>query len=181
MTCIVGMVSGGKVYIAGDSAGVCGEDLQSRKDSKVFRTGPYIMGFTSSFRMGQVLRYSFNPPNPPRSECELHRFMVNDFVESLREAFKKAGCASGEGGTERGGTFLVGVHGRLFIVDADYQVGESRFPYNAVGSGAQVALGAMFATNKGHMPYVQLDMALEAAEAFCTGVRAPFSHVETME
>jgi len=64
MTCIVGLVENGKVYIGGDSAGVAGLDITTRKDEKVFQKENMIFGFTSSFRMGQILRYSFKNPRP---------------------------------------------------------------------------------------------------------------------
>jgi ATP-dependent protease HslVU (ClpYQ) peptidase subunit len=62
MTCIVGVNHNGNIYIGGDSAGVAGLQLQIRSDEKVFLTGDFIMGFTTSFRMGQLLRYAFSPP-----------------------------------------------------------------------------------------------------------------------
>jgi hypothetical protein len=55
MTCIVGLRQGGKVFIGGDSAGISGWDVTVRADPKVFLSGPYAMGFTSSFRLGQLL------------------------------------------------------------------------------------------------------------------------------
>ena len=58
MTCIVGLVHEGVVYIGGDSAGVGGMSLTVRADEKVFQNGEFLMGFTTSFRMGQLLRYS---------------------------------------------------------------------------------------------------------------------------
>ena len=41
MTCIVGLVHGGKVYMGGDSAGVGGYCLTVRADEKVFRNGEF--------------------------------------------------------------------------------------------------------------------------------------------
>lgn len=58
MTCIVGLVDGDRVILGGDSAGIAGWHLQLRADEKVFRNGPYAIGFTTSFRMGQILRYA---------------------------------------------------------------------------------------------------------------------------
>ena len=60
MTCIVGLVDNGKIYMGGDSAGVSNLDIRIRADQKVFKTGEFIMGFTSSFRMGDLLKYDFN-------------------------------------------------------------------------------------------------------------------------
>ena len=53
------------MYIGGDRAGVAGLSLTVRADEKVFQNGEFLMGFTTSFRMGQLLRYSLKPPPPP--------------------------------------------------------------------------------------------------------------------
>ena len=67
MTVIVGLQHNGAVYIGGDSAGIAGYDLMIRHDEKVFVNQQFIMGYTTSFRMGQILRYSFKPPVQQKS------------------------------------------------------------------------------------------------------------------
>lgn len=62
MTAIVGFAQKGKVWIGGDSAGVGGWQITVRKDPKVFRVGDCLIGYTSSFRMGHLLRFKFRPP-----------------------------------------------------------------------------------------------------------------------
>lgn len=172
LTCIVGLVDEGTVYIGGDSAGVAGMELKVRADQKVFANGPIVMGFTDSFRMGQLLRYAFQcPPQLPSKAIE--EYMVMDFVDAVRECLKEGGFAKEESGQESGGTFLVGYRGRLFEVSGDYQVGEALDGFSAVGSGAQVALGALYAT-RGREPEERLLTALEAAERYNAGVRGPF-------
>lgn len=53
MTCIVGYVTPAREVVMGaDSAGVAGYDLRIRRDVKVFHAGPFLIGYTSSFRMG---------------------------------------------------------------------------------------------------------------------------------
>jgi hypothetical protein len=170
MTCIVGVVERGVVYLAGDSAGVAGYGLTLRRDPKVFRNGEFVLGFTSSFRMGQLLQHAFTPP---AIEEPLDRYMVTPFVNALRACFKDGGYAAKNREQEEGGTFLVGVRGRLYQVEDDYQVGEARADYAAIGCGAQVALGALHVT-AGHPPGARLRLALEAAEAWNAGVRGPF-------
>ncbi|WP_245320978.1 hypothetical protein [Bradyrhizobium sp. NAS96.2] len=61
MTCIVGLVDKGQVFIGGDSAGVNAERLALvvRNDRKVFRNGDFVMGFTSSFRMANFSHSNF--------------------------------------------------------------------------------------------------------------------------
>lgn len=175
MTAIVGLVHEGTVHLAGDSAGVGGYQLTVRADSKVFRNGPYAFGFTSSFRMGQILRWSLEAPEPTG---DLERFMCTAFVDAVRACLKAGGYAKKDAEREEGGCFLVGVTGRLFMVGSDYQVGEAVDGYDAVGCGDQLALGALYATDGvGMSPQERLETALEAAERFSAGVRAPFAFV----
>lgn len=178
MTCIVGMVSAGAVHLGGDSAGVGGIELTVRADRKVFRNGDFIMGFTSSFRMGQLLHHAFTPPKR-HPDTDVEKFMVTAFVDAVRDCLKTGGYAEKHNEAERGGVFLVGYAGRLFRIDSDYQVGEAVDGFDAVGSGERVALGALFASAR-DKPLACLQTALEAAEHFSSGVRGPF-HFETLE
>lgn len=175
MTCIVGLVDEGKVYIGGDSAGLAGWQLTHRKDAKVFRNGNFLLGFTSSFRMGQLLRYAFQPPECPIWDevTTVERYMATTFVDAVRDCLKAGGLARKDNEVESGGHFLVGFQGRLFYIEGDYQVGESLDGYDACGCGADVALGTLYAT-----PNMQskkrIELALKAAEHHNGGVRAPF-------
>jgi hypothetical protein len=172
MTCIAGLVSDGKVFIGGDSAGVAGWDLTVRADSKVFRNSDFIFGFTTSFRMGQLLRYSFTPPACPDAS-ELDRYMATSFIDGVRNCLKAGGFSKKENEVESGGTFLVGHRGRLFLIGDNFQVGESVDGMLAVGCGDSYALGSLFST-KGQAPELRITTALQAAERFSAGVRGPF-------
>lgn len=178
MTCIVGLVENDTVWLGADSAGVAGRDLTVRSDPKVFINGEYAIGFTSSFRMGQLLHYSFNPPEPATED--LPKFMSTVFVNEIRECFKLGGYQRKDNEVESGGTFLVGVKGRLFYVGGDYQVGTTEDGYMAVGCGAEVARGSLYATRhvnsamESLTPESRLIKALSASEHHNAGVRAPF-------
>jgi ATP-dependent protease HslVU (ClpYQ) peptidase subunit len=172
VTCIVGVVENNKVYIGGDSAGVAGYSLTIRKDKKVFRNGEFLIGGTSSFRMIQLLHYAFEPP-PYDENIDLEKYMATAFVDAIRECFKRGGYAQVESQQESGGHFLIGFRGRLFHVEADYQVGEALSSYDAVGCGADVALGCLYATPD-MQSLKRIELALRAAEAHSAGVRAPF-------
>jgi ATP-dependent protease HslVU (ClpYQ) peptidase subunit len=176
MTCIVGIAENGKVYIGGDSAGVAGLDLTVRSDEKVFKNGEFLFGFTGSFRVGQLLRFSWSPPS--RSEgMDDYKFLVTTFINSIRDLLKNGGCARNKDGEEIGGFFLVGYRGKLYKVESDYQVGASVDPFMAAGCGDLIALGSMFSTPKA-TPRTRLEVALKAAERFSAGVRAPFTVLE---
>ena len=175
MTCIVGVVEGDKVFIGGDSAGVSGWDMTVRADQKVFRNGPMVFGFTSSLRMGQILRYALSIPE--HDPCvSLDKYMVTTFIDAVRECLKAKGFAKKTNEQEEGGIFLVGYKGRLFKIEADYQVGITSRGYEAAGCGQAYALGVLYATPK-LKARARVALALKAAEDGSAGVRAPF-HIE---
>jgi ATP-dependent protease HslVU (ClpYQ) peptidase subunit len=172
VTCIVAITQGGTVYMGADSEGSDGLFLHLRKDTKLCRVGAFLFGFTTSFRMGQLLRYKFQPPmHHPDVAIEL--YMATDWIDALRNTFKAGGFAETKDGREVGGQFLVGYKGRIFHIYSDYQVGEVAADFDACGCGHELALGAMHA-NKHDGPYARMRAALEAAEAFSAGVRGPF-------
>ena len=172
MTCIVGLVHEGVVYIGGDSAGVGGMSLTVRADEKVFQNGEFLMGFTTSFRMGQLLRYSLKPPRR-HPDDEINQFMVVTFTNAVRECLKAGGYASKKDDVESAGIFLVGYQGHLFEIESDYQVGIPEDGYAAVGSAQDIARGSLFAT-QGQEPRSRVLTALRSAERFNAGVRGPF-------
>lgn len=178
MTCIVGIVDNGHVYLGGDSAGVDGSyHMEIRRDPKVFRNGEFVMGFTSSFRMGQLLAYSLSPPKR-HPDDDVYKYMVTKFVDAVRDCLKAGGYAEKHRDAEVGGTFLVGYAGRLFQIQGDYQVSEVAGDFDACGCGAPYAIGVLAAT-AGRPIQQRLGEALATAERFSAGVRAPFNFVST--
>lgn len=174
MTAIAGFCENGKVFIGGDSAGVAGWALTIRSDPKVFKNDGFIFGFTSSFRMGQLLRYSFAPPSSD-STSDLMAYMCSTFIDAVRNCLKAGGFATKEKEVESAGTFLVGHRGRLFCIDGDYQVQESSDGYDACGCARDIVLGAFHATRDLKMAGIpRIKLALSAAEHHSAGVRGPF-------
>lgn len=175
MTCIVGLVDKGNVYIGGDSAGVAGLSLSIRADEKVFSNGPFLMGFTTSFRMGQLLRFKLDPPKQTVGTPDF-KYMVTHFIDAVRSCFSD----SGFGKVDTGGTFLVGYNGKLYTVYDDFQVAIPGTPYAAVGCGSDLALGAMFASSK-KKPEERITTALEAASTFSGGVAPPYTILKLLK
>jgi len=177
MTCIVGIETSRGVMLGGDSMG--GESIywtaMTSAEPKVFRLGAYVLGFTSSFRMGDLLRYHADLPEPP-VRGSLHRHMVIDVVPVLRSVLKDHGFATTKEGAEVGGDFLIGVRGALFHVQSNYAVQRATFGYDAAGCGAQSALGALSCARG--TPRARLRAGLVAAERHNLGVRGPWRFVE---
>lgn len=172
MTCIVGIVSDGTVIIGGDSCGVEDQYYELRADEKVFRSGPYLIGYAGSYRMGQILQYGLRLPKPPKRN--IHKFMCTTFIDAVREVLNDKGHMKNDEGRDKiGGLFVVGVCGRLYYVDTDLQVGQWILNYGAIGAGRSEALGSLFSTS-GMEPEGRVDLALQAAEMFNNTVRRPF-------
>lgn len=191
MTCIVGIAENGKVVLGGDSAATAGTDLLLVANPKVFRAGPYAIGYTTSFRMGQILHHLVDLPEPASDLTveALERFMVRDLIEVVRQAYAERGFLKStqvsrhdrsESGQQTAGCFLLGIRGHLFEIRGDFTAMRLRKPYAAIGSGAPVALGALHALE--HCAPLPLKdralRALQASEEYCAGVRAPFQFVE---
>lgn len=174
MTCIAGFIDkkNNKVVMGADSAGVSGLDVTLRKDEKVFKNGDFVVGCTSSFRMIQLLRFSFNPPRV--YDKEIYEYMCTDFINDVRKCFKDGGYLQRfNDGDERGGIFLVAYKDRLFKIESDFQVAEASQGYDACGCGETYALGSIYNTSKSNAETIVID-ALKCAENFSGGVRSPF-------
>lgn len=176
MTCIVGLVFNKKVYMGGDSAGTDDRhDVRLHRDTKVFKNGPFLMGFTTSFRMGQLLHWMFVPPKH-NSKLSDEKFMSTVFIDAVRKCLRDGGFAHVEDEVETGGTFLVGYRGQLYEVQDDFQVSNYLNDYTACGSGDRVAVGALFGT-EGIIndPMKRVEIALRAAETFTASVKGPYT------
>jgi ATP-dependent protease HslVU (ClpYQ) peptidase subunit len=183
LTCIVALKQGEKVFIGGDSAGTNSFSLKStlRKDPKVFikkdaNENEWLFGFTSSFRMGQLIQHVFNiPPIDVNDQKDLFAYMVKKFIPALQRCLREGGY---EGKREErlfAGTFIVAIKGEIFKIHDDYQVATSLQNFCAAGCGEDLALGALWATKNEEDPQKRVQVALEAAEAFSAGVRSPFT------
>jgi ATP-dependent protease HslVU (ClpYQ) peptidase subunit len=190
MTCVVAYRLGESIYMGADSAGTSQNWLYvPRNDPKIYRVraitcdvchdgdDEFLFGFTTSFRMGQLLGHRFKPPIHAESRS-VDDYMVVEFIDALRQCMKDAGYATKKDEKETSGSFLVAYRGRIFHIDDDYSVGESQYAYDAVGSGTDAALGAFYALTTTTFVYWSpeqiVDKALRAAESVNAAVRGPF-------
>lgn len=99
MTCIVGFENNGKVTIAGDSCASNGHTGGPLNYQKVFKNGDFIIGGTTSFRLLDILRYTFKPPEQKASESD-DVYMRTSFIESFRNCVKNSGIVTTVNGDE---------------------------------------------------------------------------------
>lgn len=174
MTCIVALKDSKGVYIGGDSAGLNGWDINTRTDEKVFKKNGFLFGFTGSFRITQLLRYSFDPPEQASKKSDME-YMTTDFINGVRKCLKNGGYAEIKDNVEEGGTFIVCYKGQMFNVYNDYQVGQISDSFMSCGCGSDYAKATLYNNqNLKISPKKKLIQALETAEHFSAGVRRPF-------
>lgn len=179
MTCVAGVIADGEVWLGADSHGGNGEDwMQHVVNPKVGRWGDRaIFGFTTSWRFGDLLTYEFELPEHPEGRDALE-FMVRDVVPALQEVFVKGGYVRKDNERLSAGNMLIGYQGRLFEIQDEFAVLES-LRYNAVGSGATVAMGAMAVLTRWLEPPMSMGpneiigRALQAAETHVPGIKGP--------
>ncbi len=183
-TCIVALKQGGKIYLGADSAGVNTNNLRRtiRMDKKVFQgidreQNIWQFGFTTSFRMGQLIQYDLqlDPINEyGELKGDIFGHMVNRFIPSLQQCFRRGGFEQKEKEKVSGGQLIVAVKNSFFRISEDYQVAMETENYTAIGCGDALALGALYATKDMKDPKKRILTALKAAEAFSAGVARPF-------
>jgi ATP-dependent protease HslVU (ClpYQ) peptidase subunit len=147
MTCIVGYSQNKKVWIGADSGGIdVGQQyFRIRKDPKVFINDGIIYGGSGSFRMLQLLQYSFKrkPHRKELSDLEyIHTVLVEDFIKFFET--HKIGKIEDNIQYGLGYTFMFGYKGKLYSCDCDFQIAEHFENYDSCGSGYEYALSTIF-------------------------------------
>ena len=69
MTCVVGLIEDNTIYLGADSLGSNGHSKSEYRFPKVFQNGDFLIGYTSSFRMGQMLQYELDLSDIHPKEC----------------------------------------------------------------------------------------------------------------
>lgn len=192
MTCIVGLVGKKGVLIAGDAQG--STDWTKREDTqaKVFQLSDLLaVGYCGSGRFGQILQYHvMEGLEEPSLILDEHKWVVKEFIPHLRNVTAAHGHLHvyEEDFTEGIGpsAFLFAVRGRLFTVWSDFGVDEHLLSFDAIGSGAETAAGAMhgeLGDVTTPIPDGRLDgiatRAIEAAEKLTLHVGGKISTVKT--
>jgi ATP-dependent protease HslVU (ClpYQ) peptidase subunit len=123
----------------------------------------------------------YKPPHQKKGQSD-YDFMVTTFIESIKDCFDEGGYSQKyKDGDDKGGTFLVGYKGELYMVESDYQVAMNHDKFISIGCGEDLAEGAMFAlacSPDNLSGSDRIKIALSAAAHFSGGVAEPFNLVE---
>lgn len=187
MTCVVGLTEGNRVYLAADSLGSGNGVKQQYKTPKLQiltvlqvdelqnSTIQLGIGYTTSYRMGDILRHILKPPKIGISEDE-NEYLVSKFIPELINCFDDHSYTKSKDGVKTGGYFLVGLRGRLFLVQDDFSVLEPSSGYTSIGSGQEFALGSLYSSCSSSAA-VRVVEAVAAASCFSTTVGGDIDYI----
>lgn len=189
MTCIVA-IAGSPIYLAADSLGSTNYSKQEYKNSKLakLKTSRDLkdhssipvdigIGYTSSFRMGDLLSYVFKPPTIGIDE-DVREYLVTAFIPKLIDCFDTNHYSRTKDGSKFGGVFIVGLEERIFIIQDDFSVLEPECGYASVGSGSDIALGALYASVETYDSLTAASLAVSAASNFTPSVGGEITTIE---
>ena len=175
MTCIVGKVDGKKVFMASDSVSANAYAKREVNTPKMFVVKTpdkvkILIGGTTSWRMLQLLQLEVKYPT--LGKLDIPKYLVTKLVPKIRKVFADNGFTTISSNKERGGQFLIGLKRRLFLIESDFCVLERVNGGDAIGSGFEVALGAIYALDMctDIDPDEKCMIAVEAAKSISRGV-----------
>ena len=171
MTVIIGREDNGKVYMGGDSIASDGYCKLIVASPKVSKMGEFIIGYTTSFRMGQLLQYELVVRKQNENETN-EAYLVTVFVTAVRELFAAHGYSKIDNNRHEGGAALVGYRGELYTLESDYQISRWASSVATLGAGGQYALGAMAAL-RNHKPEEAIMTSLQITGELCALVAPP--------
>lgn len=165
--------------MGGDSSCCIGWDQYPISNPKVVSNGELLIGISWSLRTGQIVQ-TLNFPRVEEGE-DPYLYTVKKFVPALITALKDLGRESDKG-TFTGFTFLLGIRGRVFLIDNEFAALETTRRFTAVGCGDSFAMGALKAMEEMNLtPESRLLKALEISAALSAGVAGPFTIISSKD
>lgn len=171
MTCIVGAVHDGVVYIGGDSCASYPNISIDAGSTKVFRRGEALIGVCGSYKVIDILTYLM--PALPDTLENPEAYLRTNFMPNVYNALKKWSWNDDE---EYSFEFLLGFKGKLYTFTSEFSILNTPAFGFGIGSGGEVALGSLITTYASKLDTrARLTLSLKAAETVVPSVRGPFS------
>lgn len=141
MTSIVAISTPKGVYLGGDLAGSNGHTIGTTTQSKVCAKEDFLIGYTGSFRAGQIVEHGWYPPARVEGISD-YIYLVLAVIPSMMECLTENGYGGHDGEEVRGGNFVLVYRGHIYEVQTDYSIIEWDQPVVCVGSGGDVTEAA---------------------------------------
>jgi len=172
MTCIIAIAQAGDVWMGADRG--CwkhdGNLAISMPNSKLIRRGELIFGSTGTTASMKVLRIMDIPSR--RADISDMEYLDGSLTEAYFVASNKYRAIRKYDGEDLADNVLFAYRGNIHEITGEgalISLGE----YHAIGGGAEVAYGVLWAT-RGQLPRERILSALRGALEHTGAVRAPF-------
>lgn len=141
MTCIISFFNNDRIVLAGDKIGVSGNFKAIIKEPKVFFNCDFMIGYTTSFRMGQLLNHTWKPTKRKKDQS-VENYIYVDTIGSIRKLFEENWFFD-KTKEDDWGIFILCYENKIFKVHTDMTITESMDHIAVCGSGREVAKGAL--------------------------------------
>ena len=147
MTTLVAIQGDGWSVLGCDSR-ISDEDgrFQISKTPKIVDNNGILIASCGSSRTANILHYGYVQPKPLSKE-NLNSFVSGKFIPAMRKNFVEAGIDMKEDGevAENDGGILISVKGEIYSIQNDYSWDTDIRNVYVMGSGGDIALGALAA------------------------------------
>jgi ATP-dependent protease HslVU (ClpYQ) peptidase subunit len=174
MTAIVGIQGKGWAVIAADSMTTYDDKPYYAKGmDKAVRKGDYVFAFAGDAVAGNIAEFLWTPPKIIKT-MSLDAFMQIKVLPSLRDAMKEHGYEPDAIKDPNAGfDALICLSGIIYEIDEEYMWSRDDRGLYAVGSGGQLALGALatgFSKNSMKAAEFAARRAIKISTDYCIGV-----------
>jgi ATP-dependent protease HslVU (ClpYQ) peptidase subunit len=178
MTVIIALKKDNKIYLGADSALVDNWTVTQTKQPKIFKLGEFLIGVAGYPRTAQLIQYQLmiKPQTEHQSDFS---YLCTDFVNSVKSLLVDNDNVKNLDGSKQidESDLLFGYRNNIYAMDTNFQIIQTTDSYNAIGSGQEIALGAMAVFTKFNgfwFPEVIIKNALSIVDKHHMGVCKPF-------
>lgn len=172
MTTIIGMkTEKGALLVADRRANVSGRS-ETLAEPKVFPAGELLIGYSGTLRAAQALRHHLSLRERAKGETPMQYvagFVAGEIMVTL---------AHHVGKSDDRAEVIVACGGEIYVIYSEGSVVAPSRGYDAIGSGQDYALAAMYANRHMADPRLRLWKAMEAAAEFDLYTGTPFEFFE---
>lgn len=167
MTCIVGLRQNDRIYLASDSQTTWGYTKHD-SGSKIIKKGELSIAFCGQCSVAHTLEHRLVCPDVPENDEDkwLHVLLP----DAMRKALQEVNLYKNDNNEiVSGADFIVGWRDHLATISTDFYVAPVLRDYVALGTGGEVAVGALYAS-EGRNAHKRLETAVNAAQLWSVGV-----------
>ena len=169
MTCIIGLVDNGHVYMGCDSRLNRGWMVaETRTSGKLVSVGEMLIGVAGATRGQNLIAHHFTAPERGVGESD-DGYIEGTITAALQQLMERHDYDFAES------ELLIGYRGHLYRIGCDYGCSEPAEGVAGIGAGGSYAVGAVLAFLKAKwQPERAIMDALEIAGQSANGVAAPY-------